>query len=204
MDKLTPDLQSWLDNSEDEVFFYLRNNWPLFKRRDELRLELDDMMQFCVGSEKHEMFEDFRYTVENVLSIAVHRCWVQGMAIAMRNYLQQPVKAATELTESDWLGMENQPTIDEQRVQLYRFEEVHDAYLRLMDAVTSIYLPIVTDYVDNCLLLARWEYLCSFVHGYESCCNLLSRLGYSGGDEYLSQLYDCLAKQFEQDVFIDF
>ena len=75
-------------------------------------------------------------------------------------------------------------TIHEQRVQLYRFEEVHDAYLRLMDAVTSIYLPIVTDYVDNCLLLARWEYLCSFVHGYESCCNLLSRLGYSGGDEY--------------------
>lgn len=59
MDKLTPDLQSWLDNSEEEVFFYLRNNWPLFKRRDELRLELDDMMQFCVGSEKHELFEGF-------------------------------------------------------------------------------------------------------------------------------------------------
>ena len=57
MDKLTPDLQSWLDNSEEEVFFYLRNNWPLFKRRDELRLELDDMMQFCVGSEKHEMLK---------------------------------------------------------------------------------------------------------------------------------------------------
>ena len=63
--------------------------------------------------------------------------------------------------------MENPPTIDEQRVQLYRFEEVHDAYLRLMDAVTSIYLPIVTDYVDNCLLLARWGYFLSFVHGYE-------------------------------------
>ena len=42
MDKLTADLQCWLDNSEEEVFFYLRNNWPLFKRRDELRLELDD------------------------------------------------------------------------------------------------------------------------------------------------------------------
>ena len=204
MEKFLFDLQNWLDDTEEENFFYLCKHWPLFKRRDELRLELDDMMQFCVGSEKHELFDDFRYAVENVLSIDVHRCWVQGMSMAMRGYLQQPLKPVAELTEADWLGNETPLTIDEQRVQLYRFDEVHEAYTRLVESVTLIYLPIITEYVDNCLLLSRWQYLCSFVHGYECGCQLLARLGYSDGGEYLDQLYARLEQQFQEDVFTDF